>query len=197
MTKKKIFILLGNEDCNTFSGGLANNYEKGAKDAGHEVRRINICDLKFDPLLHKGYKEIQELEPDLVRVQDYIKWADHFVIFYPNWWGSMPAILKGMFDRMFLPGFAFHFRKEGILKSLRWEKLLKGKSAHVCITMNYKPWVARLLFGDNSNEITRNILKFAGFSPVHLVRIGPVEKKNSTEREVFKKRAYKFGQNAK
>ncbi len=197
MTKKKIFILLGNEDCETLSGSLATSYEKGARDAGHEVKRINICDLDFDPILHKGYKEIQKLEPDLERVQNYMKWADHVAIFYPNWWGSMPAILKGMFDRMFLPGFAFKFRKEGVLKSIRWKKLLSGKSAHVCITMNYKPWVARFLFGDNSNEITKNILRFAGFSPIHLVKLGPVEKMSTQEHEELKGRAYKMGKKIK
>jgi len=197
MTKKKIFVLLGNEDCDTLSGSLATSYEKGARDAGHEVKRINVCDLTFDPLLHKGYKEIQKLEPDLERVQNYMKWADHIAIFYPNWWGTMPALLKGMFDRMFLPGFAFRFRKEGLFKRLRWERLLKGRSAHVCITMNYKPWMANVLFGDNSNEIVRNILKFAGISPVYLVKMGPVEKMPEIEIEKLKTMAYRAGENAK
>jgi len=195
--RKKVLVFLGHEDCDTLSGALADSFEKGARDNGHEVKRINICDLKFDPILHKGYKEIQELEPDLKRVQEEMKWADHFAIFYPNWWGTMPAILKGMFDRMFLPRFAFGFRKTGFMKRLRWEKLMKGKSAHVCITMNYKPWIARLLFGDNSNEITKNILGFSGFSPIYLVKMGPVEKMPEEKIEVLKKRAYQMGKKAK
>ena len=197
MKKKKIFILLGNEDKDSFSGALADSYEEGARAAGHEVRRLNIGDLSFDPLLHKGYKVIQELEDDLLRVQRLMRWAEHVVIFYPNWWGTMPAILKGMFDRMFLPGFAFRFRKTGILKSVRWEKLLRGRSATVCITMNYKPIVARLLFGDNSNEITRNILGFAGFSPVHLMKFGPVEKILPEKREAILQKAYAAGGKAR
>jgi NAD(P)H dehydrogenase (quinone) len=89
--KKKVFILLGQEDKETLCGMLADAYEQGAKAAGHEVRRANIGDLHFDPILHKGYKVIQELEPDLKRVQEDITWSEHFVLIYPTWWSMMPA----------------------------------------------------------------------------------------------------------
>jgi len=180
MKKKKIFILLGNEDPDTLTGAMAGAYEAGAREAGHDVRRTNIGAMKFDPLLHKGYKEIQTLEPDLTKVQEDMKWADHFVLFYPNWWGTVPAILKGMFDRMILPGFAFRFPKTGILKVFRWERLLKGRTATVFITMNTNPIVAWYLFGDNSNEIKQNILEFSGFK-TKLMKYGPVEKWSETK----------------
>lgn len=186
---KKICILLGHTDTETLNGSLADSYEKGAREAGHEIQRINIGELSFDPILHRGYKTIQQLEPDLIKVQEAMKWADHVAIFYPNWWGTMPAILKGMFDRMFLPGFAFRFKKE----SLFWEKLLKGRTALVCITMNTYPLYARILYGDNSNEIKRNILSFAGFSPVRLVKVGPVERMKEHRLEKLKKKLYDLG----
>jgi NAD(P)H dehydrogenase (quinone) len=53
----KIFILLGHTDSDTLSGAFASTYERAAGAAGHEVRRLNIGEMQFDPILHKGYKE--------------------------------------------------------------------------------------------------------------------------------------------
>lgn len=175
MKAKRIFILLGHPNTDTLTGALADRYEAEARKAGHEVRRLNIGELEFDPILHKGYKEIQELEPDLKVVQEHMRWCEHFVLLYPLWWSSMPALLKGMWDRMFLPAFAFRFYKD----RLGWQKLLKGRTARVVILSKSEPWQIQLLFGDFTNEIKRAILEFAGFS-VRMTTIGNAE--NISER---------------
>lgn len=168
---KKVYILMGNPDADgTLSAEVADTYEKAALAAGHEVRRTNLGQLSFDPILHKGYKEIQELEPDLKQVQANMLWADHFVLIYPLWWASMPALLKGMWDRMFIPGFAFRFNEDG----LGWQRLLKGKTSRVVILSNNWPIIERILFGDFTNEIGRAILGFAGYK-VRVTKIGHTE----------------------
>ncbi len=175
----KIFILMGNPDAHeTLGNEIALCYEAGARTAGHEVRRTNIGDLQFDPILHKGYKEIQQLEPDLLKVQEDMKWADHFVLIYPLWWASMPALLKGMWDRLFIPGFAFHFHKNG----LGWDKLLAGKTARVIITSKNWPLVERVLFGDFKNEVGKALLGFAGYK-VRMTEVGNAEGLSDGEKE--------------
>lgn len=170
--KKKIFILLGSSAATGFTGMLADAYEAGAEKAGHEIQRIDINDLEFDPVLHEGYNKIQTLEPDLVRVQECFKWADHVVILYPNWWLSMPALLKGMFDRMWLPGFAFKFNHE----THAVEELFQGKSARVIVVDGaHSPFMTRLKYGDYTNEISRGILGFSGMD-VHVTTLGPCER---------------------
>lgn len=185
---KKIYLLMGNPDKDgTLSNELADAYVAAAEATGHEVRRANIGDLQFDPLLHKGYKVIQELEPDLLKVQEDMRWADHFVLVYPLWWSGMPALLKGMWDRMFIPGFAFRFHKHTHWYSMPgWDRLLKGKTARVVVLSKSQPWQIRMLFGDFSNEITRAILGFSGYR-VFLTEVGNAEHLSEDKKAFWKK----------
>lgn len=191
--KKKIFILLGHPDKDSLNGTLAGEYERGACEAGHEVRRMNIGDMQFDPILHHGYKTIQELEPDLKMFQDNVRWCDHFVIFYPSWWSTMPALLKGLIDRVWLPGFAYHFTHGGNW----WQKLLKGKSAAMFITSDTAPTIQHLIFGDTTNELRKGVLWFSGFSPIRVHKWGYLKHFGMGRRERMKRKVYKLGMKAK
>jgi NAD(P)H dehydrogenase (quinone) len=190
--KKKIFVLLGHPDEDSFNATLANEYGRGAEEAGHEVRRMNLGDMSFDPVLHHGYRSIQELEPDLKMFQENVKWADHFVVFYPSWWSTMPALLKGIFDRAWLPGFAYHFTGD-----YSWDKLLKGKTARVVVTSDTIRFAQWLLVGDTTNEIARGILGFAGFK-VKVKKFGYLKHFGSmARRERIKRKVYILGKKAR
>lgn len=195
MRSKKIFILHGHPDAATLSGSFVDAYEKGAREAGHEVRRTNLGDLKFDPILHKGYKEIQTLEPDLLKVQEDIRWCEHFVILYPSWWSTMPALLKGLFDRIWMPHFAFHFKNGGFGEGYIWYKLLKGRSARVFVTSDSHPLLARFIFGDTTNEIKKCVLWFAGFS-TRVKKIGPLKFISEVRAAEWKHRFEHWGRRA-
>ncbi len=192
MKTKKILVLLGNPDKNSFSGSVADEYEKSAKGAGHEVVRVNLGDLNFDPILHKGYKEIQALEPDLIKLQETWRWADHVVIVYPNWWCTMPALLKGMFDRMYLPGFAFNFDK--VTKKV--VQRLKGKTARVIVLAGTaSPFMTWLKYGDFTNEIAFGILGFSGMK-TRISAFGPCDKVNDACRAKWMRKIEKLGAKA-
>jgi NAD(P)H dehydrogenase (quinone) len=188
-THMKILVFLGHPDTNSFSSSLADAYEASAREAGHEVVRVNVSDLTFDPILHKGYKEIQELEPDLIMMQEKIAWADHIVFVYPNWWISMPAVMKGMFDRMWLPGFAFNFDGE----TTKVIQHLKGKTARVIIVAGtHSPLLTWWRFGDYTNELAHGILGFAGIK-ARVTPFGPSERVVPTVLELWKEKVKILG----
>ncbi len=186
---KKILVFLGNPTKDSYSGKLADMYEEGAREAGFEVARVNIEDLRFDPILHQGYKQIQELEPDLKMMQEKINWADHIVFIYPNWWVTMPAVMKGMFDRLWLPGFAFNFDKQ----TKKLIQRLKGKTARVIIVAGtHSPFMTWWKFGDYTNEISHGILGFAGIK-VKVSAFGPTERVSAPVLEHWAEKVKKLG----
>jgi NAD(P)H dehydrogenase (quinone) len=194
MKSKKIYILMGNPNMEgTLSMKMADAYELGALENGHEVRRQNLPEMKFDPILHKGYRAIQELEPDLKTFQANVKWCDHFVIVYPNWWCATPALLKGLFDRAWLPGFAFNFHKSG----LWWTARLKGRSARLIMLANSHPWIQWFLFGEFTNELARATLGFAGFMPVKSTVFYPSEKVSETRKGWWLSKVRDLGRRAR
>lgn len=180
---------MGNPDSETFSGVIADHYQAGAESAGHNVVRVNIGDMTFDPILHKGYKVIQPLEPDLLELQDRFRSADHIVIVYPNWWNTMPAILKGLFDRFWIPGFAFNFDKQ----THKLIKRLAGKTARVIIVAGtHTPFQTWWKFGDYTNEIQHGILEFAGLK-TKVSAYGPCERVDDSCREKWLKEVERLG----
>jgi putative NADPH-quinone reductase len=155
---------------------MAEAYKRGAEQSGAEVREITIAELEFDPVLHFGYQKRMELEPDLLKAWEIIQWADHLVWIHPVWWGGLPALMKGFIDRLFLPGFAYRYREN----SVWWDKLLKGKTAHIITTLDQPGWYYLLFYGRPSiNQLKKSTLEFCGVKPVKVNYIGVI--RNSTE----------------
>jgi len=163
MPQRRILIINGHPDEQSFCRALADAYEAGARAAGREVKRLDVRELKFDPVLHHGYRVIQPLEPDLERAQELIRWADHLVFVFPTWWSGLPALMKGFVDRVFLPGFGFHYRPSSPL----WDKLLRGKSARLFITMDAPRYYNLLVYRSFGQAAFINgTVKFCGIKPV-------------------------------
>mgnify|MGYP001085356158 CR=1 FL=1 len=187
---KRVLVTLGHPADHSFCGALADAYIAGATAAGNEVRSIFLGAASFDPVLHNGYSEIQALEPDLIAAQEAITWAEHLVFVYPIWWGAMPALLKGFIDRVFLPGFAFSYR-EG---SMFWDRLLRGRSAHLLVTMDTPPWYFRWVYRmPGHNQMKRTILEFSGIRPVQVSNFGPIRGSSERQREKWLARAGQLG----
>ena len=190
-SNKKILIIQGNPDKNSFCDALAESYKKGAIRTKADVKEIHVREIDFDPFLPFGYKKEVELEQGLIDSQHMIKWADHLVFVYPTWWGTMPALLKGFIDKVFLPGFGFQYRKG----SVWWDKLLKGKSARLIVTMDTPPWYFRLFYGrPGHNAMKKSTLEFCGVKPVNISSIGPVKHSKKSKRISWLTQVQKLGE---
>lgn len=183
--KNNIAVIIGHPYPESYCNALAQAYAKGAASSGEEVRVIDLGQIQFTHNLKHGYHKRTELEPDLVAAQKTIRWADHLVFVYPNWWVSMPAIMKGFFDRVLLPGFAFQSKPNSLLT----KPLLKGKTARLIVTMDTPLWYYNLFLKRAHHLIMkRNILHYVGIKPVKITEIAMVKFKT---REVLDQRLRK------
>jgi putative NADPH-quinone reductase len=143
---KKILVILANPEtvsdkramvvtdlCQSFIGQCLQNEQ--------EVDIIDLYKDRFDPVNHPEIKDTQTIE-----YQIRIKKADIIVFFYPVWWGSMPAILKGFCDKVFQNNFAYIYRN-GLT-----EGLLKNKKAVVISISKSPAWKVNLLY-TNINDV--------------------------------------------
>lgn len=174
---KKVLIINGHPNKESFNFALANAYKKGAETTNAIIDVINIRDLNFNPNLEFGYQKRTELEPDLLIAIDKIKKADHLVWIFPMWWSSFPAIMKGFIDRTFLPGITFDYKEGKIFQ----EKLLKGKTARIIITADSPRWYNYFIMKDSLiQQFKKGTLEFCGIKPVKTSYFAIVKKADSS-----------------
>ncbi len=167
--RKRILLLQGHPDASQphLCHALASSYSKGAEEAGHIVRHVNVAELDFPILRSQKDFETGLAPAGLKSVQDDLLWAEHFVIFFPLWAGDMPALLKGFFEQLMRPSFS------GEHISFFDKKVLSGRTARVVVTMGMPAIIYRWYFRAHSiKSLERNLLGIVGIAPVHETLIG-------------------------
>ncbi len=190
---KKIFILYGHPEHESFGSTLAESYEKGARQAGFEVQIMKMADMQFDPCMMKEMKKPGMLEPDLKLFQEHIVWCDHFVVQHPIWWNDLPARLKGLFDRTFYQGFAYKYGASGYT----WSKLLKGRTGRIIYTCG-SPWFVSFfrVFGSPTQTLKTAILNFCGIK-TKATRVARAEKLTEEQKNAWRGKMFEMGMNGK
>lgn len=185
----RVLAVAGHPRPGSYAAALAAAYAEGASAAGAEVELIDLSALDFDPDVHPPSPRDQPLEPDLERVRLAIERADHLVFVYPAWWGVGPARLRGLLDRVLLPGFAFRERPDG-----RYEGLLAGRTAHLVATLDMPPWVYRLVYrAAGVQAMKRSALGFCGVETTRVLLLGPVKESTLAGRAAWLARAHALG----
>lgn len=166
-----ILILDGHPDEGRFVSHLLDLYQ-AALPEGYDVHRVAVRDLEFTPILRHGYARRTEWEPNLLDLARKLDACDHLVVGFPMWWGSEPAELKGLLDRLLLPGFAFAYHADDPW----WDRLLAGRSADVIATMDTPPIFLRFAYGNALlKRWKKQVLDFCGFRPVRMLACGPIK----------------------
>jgi len=169
---QRILIIQGHPDPSGehFGHALARAYAEGADAGGHEVRSIDVGAIGFPLVRSRAEWEADNAPDDIAAAQASLAWASHVLLVYPLWLGSMPALLKGFLEQVLRPHYAFGNDGRGP------ERLLRGRSARIVVTMGMPAPVYRWFFRAHSlKSLERNILRFVGIRPVRASVVGNVE----------------------
>ncbi len=189
----KLFIFVGHPRESSLSHGMADAYEEGAKSQGAEVRRMHLHDMIFDPDLTDGYHKRKTLEPCLEEWRENLTWCNHTCWAYPQWWGGMPAKMKGVLDRAFLPGFAMNYHTDDPW----WDKLLTGRSGDILMTADGPAWFDQIKYDrPAAKQVKRLVMEFSGIKPVRVLQVGTVKTAKPAKIEKWLGQARKMGADA-
>ena len=177
----------------SLSAAIAASYAAGVRSQDSLQARIRERDLsqaRFDPNVRTPSPRDHVLEPDLVSLRGDIEWASHLVFVFPTWWGTMPALLKGMLDRVLTPGWAFRLTEGGS----GYEGCLGGRTAEIVTTMDTPAPVYRVIYGaPGYRALARATLGFCGIEVRRITRFGPVRDSSGSQREAWLARARRLG----
>eukprot|EP00826_Nyctotherus_ovalis_P048651 TRINITY_DN5753_c0_g2_i1.p1 TRINITY_DN5753_c0_g2~~TRINITY_DN5753_c0_g2_i1.p1 ORF type:complete len:211 (+),score=47.62 TRINITY_DN5753_c0_g2_i1:69-701(+) len=110
MKGKKVLVVYTHPNPKSFSHAILETTLEALKAKNYEIMVRDLHEIKFNPILTRAdidaMKE-KKMPKDIEEEQKYISWCDTIIFVHPLWWGSLPAMLKGYFDRVFAKGFAY------------------------------------------------------------------------------------------
>jgi NAD(P)H dehydrogenase (quinone) len=165
----RVLVLYAHPVETSFNAALHAAIVSALKTAGHAVDDCDLYRENFDPRLSReerlGYHEVG---PNIEPVRGYverIRAAEALVLSFPVWNFGYPAILKGFFDRVFLPGVSFDLLDDGGIRP----RLTHIKKLGAVCTYGGTRWRA-MLAGDPPRRAVKRVLRAqTGFAPVTYV----------------------------
>ncbi|WP_213771787.1 NAD(P)H-dependent oxidoreductase [Bradyrhizobium sp. dw_78] len=172
----KHLIVVSHPSESSFTMTLARAYADELQSLNQDFQFRDLYRDRFDPLLTAAELNATNVAPrvanDVSRAQDDIRDADVLAIFYPLWWLSMPAMMKGYIDRVFARGFAYE-SNSGIVRGLLSAKkcvLVTMSGAPMSVLANSGGWNAVEALQD------KHIFRSSGFElleHIHFDHIQP------------------------
>lgn len=125
---------------------------------GHQIDDCDLYAEGFDPVLSRDDRlAYHDPARNRLRVEAYVARllaADGLVLVFPVWTFGPPAMLKGFFDRVLLPGVAFRFAGDG-----GYQPDLGNIKKIAAITTYGQPWWRATLVGDPPRRFVKRVLR--------------------------------------
>ncbi|QIK82533.1 NAD(P)H-dependent oxidoreductase [Sanguibacter sp. HDW7] len=184
----RTLVVVGHPLPGSFTRALADAYVAGLRAGGEDrvtVLELATADLPHDPPARAALRApdgaTDHLEPGVAAMVDALEEAEHVVVLFPMWWGGPPAVLKAWADRVVLSGVAY--RGGGAALP---EKLLRGRTARIVMTMDSPRWWNQLVYRDSAvTQLSRATFWYTGVRTVGVDRLTVVKTSTPARREAW------------
>lgn len=193
---KNLLIIKGHPREKSFCNALTNRYVEGAQANGADIRTLNLPELALEPWLKYDWSHNHTSlpnSPDLDRSKELVSWCDHMVFAYPVYWAGAPALVKLFLEMVITAHFAFKYKQPFLGKIPRWNRLLKGRTASLLVTMDAPPVFMNLVDRDPGGKMMRDILRFTGVKLLKRHYFGSVILSSQAKKDRWLKKAYDSG----
>jgi len=151
----RLLVVFTHPDPQSFNAAILATALSALREAGHELRVIDLYREGFDPVFSAAEKAsyLADTAANVRGVQahvDALRWAEGWVSIHPTWFYGAPAMLKGWLERVWLPGVAFTVAKA---KERRIGGELANIRLFVGITTSGAPWWWLKLIGDPGRSL--------------------------------------------
>jgi NAD(P)H dehydrogenase (quinone) len=130
------------------------------EDRGHDVVATDLYRDQFDPAMsvseRSSYYAARYDDSMVSGHTALLRQVDGMFLCFPHWWFSMPAMLKGYFDRVWAPGIAF---ERNLAKGYIQPLLSHVKLFGVVTTYGSPWWITRVIAGDPGRKVLMRALK--------------------------------------
>jgi NAD(P)H dehydrogenase (quinone) len=128
------------------------------QEAGHDVIGSDLYREGFSPAMteqeRRSYMGNDYRPSGIEGYMETLRSIDGIVFCFPHWWLSMPAVLKGYFDRVWAPGTAFVYEGKELQPNLRGIRFLG-----VVTSFGSPWWYVRLLAGNPGRKVFRHAVQ--------------------------------------
>ncbi len=156
----KILLVYCHPVATSFAAALRDRILAALEAKGHQVELVDLYAEGFDPALSTmeriEYEEPPENREQVLGYAAQVKRCEGLLLVHPTWWYGMPAMLKGWFDRVWIPGVAFDIDPSGGISAAELGRIRK---LAVVTTYGAPEWFNRFVMGDPARKVMARGLK--------------------------------------
>lgn len=179
-----ILVVYAHPNPESFNGTICQQVCAQLQEQGHQIDLLDLYQNGFEPCMSRVERLIyMEKDKNIETVEPYVQqllWAEALILVYPTWWMGPPAILKGWFDRVWLPHVVAEFGKDGVSP-----KLTNIKKMMVLTTQGASKWRMRMVMNPPKLMLKACLKACTRCRDIHWLALYSMDKATDSDRSRF------------